>query len=49
LLGVLLLVGGGAASMALQDVYADIAMGFSLLGLVLVLSGGRKARRSRLK
>jgi Ca2+-transporting ATPase len=49
LLGVLLLVGGGAASMTLQDVYADLAMGFSLLGLVLVLSGGRKARRPRLK
>lgn len=39
--GGLLLVGGGGASMLLPDIYADMAMGVSLLGLILSLSGDR--------
>lgn len=46
LAGLLLLVGGGAASMILADPYADIAMGASLIGLILGLVGTRQARRS---
>jgi Ca2+-transporting ATPase len=46
ILGAVLLVSGGAASMVLPDVYADVAMGISLVGLALGLSGGGKVRRN---
>lgn len=44
--GAALLVVGGGASMALAGYYADIAMGASLLGLMLALWGGRIAKRA---
>lgn len=44
LAGILLLVAGSAASMALPGIYAEIAMGVSLVGLVLMLSANRKRR-----
>lgn len=46
IIGALLLVAGGGASMVLSDAYADIALGVSLVGLILALSGGRKARKA---
>ncbi|MGZ8217860.1 cation diffusion facilitator family transporter [Methylomagnum sp.] len=46
LVGPLLLFAGGAASMGLTGLYADIAMGLSLLGLVMSLVGLRRAKHA---
>ncbi len=43
--GMALLFLGGAASMVLPDFYADVAMGVSLIGLVMGLGGRRTAKR----
>jgi divalent metal cation (Fe/Co/Zn/Cd) transporter len=39
--GGILFLGSSAASMVLQGLYADLAMGISILGLLLALSGSR--------
>jgi Ca2+-transporting ATPase len=42
IIGALLVISGGIASMLLPDPYADFGLGVSMIGLVLSLSGHRK-------
>lgn len=42
--GILMLTGGGAASMMTQGIWTDIAMGGSLMGLIVLLGGLKKGR-----
>lgn len=46
MVGPLLLMAGGAASMGLTGIYADVAMGVSLLGLVLTLTALHRGDRT---